>query len=187
MRKYTPYKISLLLLNFALASTQTSVVINNESSCQLTLGNICHDSNKTSLMLPSTVAPDSMESGQISFSSNWSSDPQRAVGSYIMNCDNKNYLLTLYFYVGKGPSEFDSHVGYWVDKKLMDTNAPVIIYPSGKTSIANNAPVVIGLIDTEIAHEPNSKPDPEITSDPLPSHDATDGTGASENQNLPSS
>ena len=183
MRKFAPYKASLLLLlSFSLASTQTSVVINNESSCSLKLGNITHDSNKTSLSLPSDIAPNAMESGHVSFSNSWSSDPQRAVGSYLMNCSNKNYLLTLYFYVGKGPSEFDSHVGYWVNKEILDNSAPVIIYPTGKTSIASNAPVVIGLIDTEIMHEAISETDTK----PLPDNDAIDGPGESENTDLPS-
>lgn len=180
MRKYTPYKLLVILTNFAFASTQTDVFINNGSSCQLTLGNICHDSSKTNLTLPHSIEPNTNGSGRVSFSSNWSSDPQRAVASYLLNCQNKNYLLTLYFYVGKGPSEFDSHVGYWVDKQLMDADTPVIVYPQGKTSIANNTPVVIGLLDTEIIHEPIS----EAAIEPLPDNDAINGPGTGEDTDI---
>lgn len=137
----------------SIGSPSTSIAIDNRSSCTLSIMQIYHDSNRTSLSLPNSINPHSLETGNISFSSSWSNTPQRVTGTYLLTCGQVQHVLSLMFYAGEGPSELGSPGGYWLQSTLDRPGSPVIITPSSKVSITDTTPLVITLYDTEIPHD----------------------------------
>ncbi len=163
--------------SLSVTAPSTNILIKNESSCALKLVDISHDNNQTKLSLPSDIpviepgALSNEELGNITFSGGFlSSMQQRATGTYQLTCGTQRHLLSLSFFIA--PDYYGD--GYWVDKTFSRTNAPVILYPPGKTSIMSSKEIVLTLINMESPNEIITEEEIAIA-EPEPTCDAVVG------------